>query len=64
MCAAKQLNNSLLLILSPDDIADFRRKSKPQPLSSGGAQNALTDAEIARFAVNQFHFNGVTIDQQ
>lgn len=25
-------------------------------------KNALTDVEIARFAVNQFHFNGVTIN--
>lgn len=49
--------------LSPDDIADFRRalksSSRYRPVV---LKNALTDVEIARFAVNQFHFNGVTIN--
>lgn len=49
--------------LSPDDISDFRRalksSSRYRPVV---LKNALTDVEIARFAVNQFHFNGVTIN--
>lgn len=49
--------------LSPDDIADFRHalksSSRYRPVV---LKNALTDVEIARFAVNQFHFNGVTIN--
>lgn len=50
-------------MISPDDIADFRRalksSSRYRPVV---LKNALTDVEIARFAVNQFHFNGVTIN--
>lgn len=49
--------------LSPDDISDFRHalksSSRYRPVV---LKNALTDVEIARFAVNQFHCNGVTIN--
>lgn len=52
-----------MLISPPDDIADFRHalksSSRYRPVV---LKNALTDVEIARFAVNQFHFNGVTIN--
>ncbi|EAM9428676.1 TPA_asm: penicillin-binding protein 2 [Salmonella enterica] len=52
-----------IVALSPDDIADFRHalksSSRYRPVV---LKNALTDVEIARFAVNQFHFNGVTIN--
>ncbi|MBZ3672536.1 hypothetical protein JT305_14995 [Salmonella enterica subsp. enterica serovar Senftenberg] len=51
------------MLISPDDIADFRHalksSSRYRPVV---LKNALTDVEIARFAVNQFHFNGVTIN--
>ncbi|MBP1520928.1 hypothetical protein IVU49_16195 [Salmonella enterica subsp. enterica serovar Worthington] len=44
-------------------MADFRHalksNSRYRPVV---LKNALTDVEIARFAVNQFHFNGVTIN--
>lgn len=49
--------------LTADDISQFR-----QALKSGSRyrpvvlKNALTDVEIARFAVNQFHFTGVTVN--
>lgn len=52
-----------LVDLTPDDIAAFHHA-----LKSGSRyrpvvlKNALSDVEIARFSVNQFHFNGVTIN--
>ncbi|AGO55154.1 penicillin-binding protein 2 [Serratia plymuthica 4Rx13] len=49
--------------LTPEDIATFRDdmhhngRYKPVTLKSG-----LNDTEVARFAVNQYRFDGVTID--
>lgn len=49
--------------LTPEDIAAFRDdmhhngRYKPVTLKSG-----LTETEVARFAVNQYRFDGVTID--
>ena len=49
--------------LTPDDIDQFhhalKTSSRYRPVI---LKNALTDAEIARFSVNQFRFSGVTID--
>ena len=49
--------------LTPDDIDQFRHElkasSRYRPVV---LKNALTDVEIARFSVNQFHFSGVTIN--
>jgi penicillin-binding protein 2 len=49
--------------LTPEEIADFHdemqhnSRYKPVTLKTG-----LTDLEVARFAVDQFRFNGVTVD--
>ena len=49
--------------LTPDDIDQFRHElkasSRYRPVV---LKNALTDVEIARFSVNQFHFSGVNIN--
>ena len=49
--------------LTPEDISAFRddmhhnSRYKPVTLKAG-----LSDTEVARFAVNQYRFDGVTID--
>ena len=52
-----------IIDLTPDDIDQFRHalkaSSRYRPVV---LKNALTDVEIARFSVNQFHFSGVNIN--
>ncbi|CAI0912824.1 penicillin-binding protein 2 [Serratia entomophila] len=49
--------------LTPDDISTFRdemhRNSRYKPVT---LKTGLSDTEVARFAVNQYRFAGVTID--
>lgn len=49
--------------LTPDDIASFRddmhHNSRYKPVT---LKSDLSDVEVARFAVNEFHFPGVTVE--